>query len=178
MYQFSVINDLSKSFLLLYFYGSKINQGHKKKKLIHNMIVAQLPPFFVATSSASLQWYHLHSTAVPPVFFLKDILKSLFLETLTEIIHPSAGSMAFGKAVCPPIKTTVDIYTSTQISPVYLFLNVCVFLFLLLLSDTRKPTRSARLKSPSCIYKRITLSSLEASILRPFIQRTRSNNLS
>ena len=40
MYQFSAINDLSKSFHLLYFYGSKINQGHEKKKLIHDMIVA------------------------------------------------------------------------------------------------------------------------------------------
>ena len=72
------------------------------------------------------------------MFFLKDILKSLFLETLTEIIHPSAGSMAFGKAVCPPIKTTVDIYTSTQISPVYLFLNV----FILTVVERYKKTDS------------------------------------
>ena len=40
MYQFSAINDLSKSFHLLFFYGSKINQGHEKKKLIHDVIVA------------------------------------------------------------------------------------------------------------------------------------------
>ena len=135
------------------------------------MIVAQLPPFFAATSSASLQWYHLYSTAVPPVFFEMEILKSPFLETLTEIIHPSAGSMAFGKAVCPPSKTTLDIYTSTPISPVYLFLNFCVLLILLSSSDTRKPTRSAGLKQPSYIYKRITLSSLEAAILRQFNEK-------
>ena len=76
--------------------------------------------------------------------FLKRILKSLSLETHTAIIYPSAGSKAFGKAVCPPSKKAVDIYTSTQISPVYLFLNVCILLFLLLLSDTRKPTHSAK----------------------------------
>ena len=75
--------------------------------------------------------------------------------------------MVFGKAVCLPIKTTVETYTSTQISPGYLLLNFCVLLFLLLSSDTRKLTRSARLKPPSCNYKRITLSSLEAALFRP-----------
>ena len=56
----------------------------------------------------------------------------------------------------------------------------CLRLFILTVVERykKKPTRSARLKPPSCIYKRITLSSLEASIFRPFIQRTRSNNLS
>ena len=102
-----------------------------------------------------------------------EILKSPFLERLTEIIHPSAGNMAFGKAVCSPSKTTLDIYTSTPIFPVYLFLNFCVLLILLLLSDTRKPTRSAGLKQPSYIYKRITLSSLEAAILRQFNEQVR-----
>ena len=66
---------------------------------------------------------------------------------LIEIIYPSAGSMAFGKAVCPPIKTTVDIYTSIQISPVHLSLNFCVLLILLLSSDTRKPTRSVKVEA-------------------------------
>ena len=73
-----------------------------------------------------------------------NTLKSLVLETLKEIIYPSAGSMAFGKAACPPIKMTVDIFTSTQISPVYLSLNFCVLLILLLSSDTSKPTCSAK----------------------------------
>ena len=31
------------------------------------MVVAYFYPFFIATSSASLQWYLLHSTAIPPV---------------------------------------------------------------------------------------------------------------
>ena len=108
--------------------------------------------------------FHRRSTYV----FLKKISKSIVLETLTEIIYPSAGSMALGKTLCPPIKTTVDIYTSIQIFPVYLFLNFCVLLILLLSSITRKPPR---LKSPSCIYKRITLYPLEAAILRQFDKR-------
>ena len=66
--------------------------------------------------------------------FYRRSIRVFVLETLTEIVYPSAGRMAFGKAVSPPIKTTVDIYTSTQISPPYLSLNFCV-LFILLLSS-------------------------------------------
>ena len=34
---------------------------------IHDKVVAYFSPFFVATSSASLLWYSLRSTAIPPV---------------------------------------------------------------------------------------------------------------
>ena len=35
--------------------------------LIQDMVVAWLSPFFVATNSASLLWYRLHSDTIPPV---------------------------------------------------------------------------------------------------------------
>ena len=35
--------------------------------LIQDMVVEYLSPFFVASNSASLLWYRLHSAAIPPV---------------------------------------------------------------------------------------------------------------
>ena len=86
--------------------------------------------------------FHRRSTYV----FSKKISKSIVLETLTEIIYPSAGSMALGKTLCPPIKTTVDIYTSIQIFPVYLFLNFCVLLILLLSSIVEHYKKTAKVE--------------------------------
>ena len=51
--------------------------------------------------------------------------------------------MALGKSLCTSIKTTVDIYTSNQI---YLSLIFCVLFILVLSSNTRKPTRSAKVE--------------------------------
>ena len=51
--------------------------------------------------------------------------------------------MALGKSLCTSIKTTVDIYTSNQI---YLSLIFCVLFILVLSSNTRKPTRCAKVE--------------------------------
>ena len=51
------------------------------------MVVAELSPFFVAISPASLLWYRLHSTAIPP-FVLKSYGVSVTCSTSnTRLIY-------------------------------------------------------------------------------------------
>ena len=84
--------------------------------------------------------------------------------------------MAFGKAVCPPMKTTVDIHTSTQISSPYLSLNFYVLFISLLSSDTRKLTRSAKVEATIMYLQEDNAFFTRGFHITP-IQRTRSNNL-
>ena len=138
--------------------------------LNHDMIVAQVSPFSVATSSASLPGYHLHFTAVPPVFFKKGYW-GVFLSKRTQslfIIYPSAGSMAFSKAVCPPRRQSKFMLRLRFLLFIFSWMFASFYSYCCWAIRENRLT-VPRMKQPSCIYKRITaLSSLEAAILLQF----------
>ena len=111
------------------------------------------------------------------VFYLK-MLEGLVLETLTELNYlPFGGKHGIGQSCLSANKTTVDIYTSTQISPVYLFLNFCVFFILLLSSDARKPICSAKVEATIFYLQEDNTFSTRGCHIAP-IRQTSFNNLS